>query len=84
MLWEPDQFIYFLFFIFFLLVKNNQVIKIFKSSTFTQFSNSAILAYIITIGFQIQFAQPNSHIFHKLNFYLIINQKILITIFLNL
>lgn len=65
---------------FFLLVRIDQVIKIFKFYTFTQFSNRVILAYIITIGFQIQFAQPNSHIFHKLKFNLIINQFCLLII----
>jgi hypothetical protein len=57
----------------YLLVRTNQVIKILKFFTFTQFSNRAILAYIIILNFQIQFSQPDSHTFKKLNLNLIIN-----------
>jgi hypothetical protein len=36
----------------FWLVKTNHIIKIFKFSKFTQFSNKAVLAYKIIVDFQ--------------------------------
>jgi hypothetical protein len=50
---------------FFLLVRIDQVIKIFKFSTFTRFSNRAVLPYIIIDDFQIWFSQLGSHIFRN-------------------
>jgi hypothetical protein len=57
---------------FFLLVKTDQVITFFKFFKFIQFSNRAVLAYIIKVDSHIQFSQPGCRIFHKLEFNLMI------------
>jgi len=51
-----ENLIGFLILFFFELVRTDQVFKIFIFSKFTQFSNRAVLAYIITFGFHVRFS----------------------------
>ncbi len=52
-------------------MKTDQVIRIFDFFKFTQFSNRAVLAYVITVDFQIQVSPGGYYIFHKLKFNLL-------------